>query len=263
MTTRIMLARWSVVSVIGIAAPLSAQPLPDRVSSASDGMVNFHFAARPGVCGDGIRFLRMGRSEFHGTYSAEAWSAPCSLGPVQVRLTVRGGNVDRVETWAGTLRLREGQDLGAVSSPEAARYLLGVVLRGSAGASAKAILPAVLADSATIWPTLLEVAKDSETRSRSTRTDAAFWLSRFASATIAGHRNQPFDDNDDDRSGHEDLKSHAVFVLSQFPHGGGINDLLNIARSNSDRHVRSQALFWLSQTGDPRAIALFESILRG
>jgi HEAT repeat protein len=37
--------------------------------------------------------------------------------------------------------------------------------------------------------------------------------------------------------------------------------LINVARSNRSPAIRKSALFWLGQTNDPRAIALFEEIL--
>ena len=37
--------------------------------------------------------------------------------------------------------------------------------------------------------------------------------------------------------------------------------LIQIARSNRDPEVRKKAFFWLGQTGDPRALALFEEVL--
>ena len=37
--------------------------------------------------------------------------------------------------------------------------------------------------------------------------------------------------------------------------------LIQIARSNRDREVRKKAFFWLGQTNDPRALALFEEVL--
>ena len=184
------------------------------------------------------------------------------LGPVQVRLTLEDGAVNRVQYWVGPLRSREARDLGAVPAPEAARYLMTIARRGTPRASAKAIFPAVLADSAVVWPDLLAIAKDTDTRSRSTRMEAMLFLSRFASGAVAGHPNQPFDDDDEDVSEDESLKVHAVFVLSQLRNGEGIPDLLQIARTNPDRRVRSHALFWLGQSGDPRALALFESLLR-
>jgi hypothetical protein len=45
-------------------------------------------------------------------------------------------------------------------------------------------------------------------------------------------------------------------VIRQRRHRG------NVPRSNPSWRVRSQALFWLGQSGDPRAIDLFESVLR-
>ena len=98
--------------------------------------------------------------------------------------------------------------------------------------------------------------------SQRTASLALFWLSRFASGAVAGHPNDPFEFDDVDETEDEDLKTHAVFVLSQLPNGGGISPLLEIARSNPNRHVRSKALFWLGQSGDPRALVLFESVLR-
>jgi hypothetical protein len=38
--------------------------------------------------------------------------------------------------------------------------------------------------------------------------------------------------------------------------------LIRIARSNPHPELRKTALFWLGQSEDPRAIALFEEILR-
>jgi HEAT repeat protein len=113
-----------------------------------------------------------------------------------------------------------------------------------------------------IWPELLAIARDTDTRSRATRQDALFWLSRFASAAVAGRRNDPFAEHDDAADDAEELKTHAVFVLSQLPRGEGIPQLLDVARSNASWRVRSQAMFWLGQSGDSRAISLFESVLR-
>src|SRR5918997_383256 len=238
-----------VLMVLALAAPLQAQSLADRVQAVRDGPVTFHFAARPGVCGDGEYFIRTGRSSYHGSFTSGRPMEPCIFGPVQVRLTLEDGAVNRVQSWVGPLRSRQARDMMTIAA------------RGSPRASAKAIFPAVLADSATVWPALLTIARDTDTRSRATRQDALFWLSRFASGAVAGHPNQPFDD-DEEGSADEDLKKHAVFVLSQLPRGEGIPQLLEIARTNRSVRVRSHALFWLGQSGDPRAIALFESVLR-
>ncbi len=256
-----ILVRLIALVAIGSTTPLHAQQIAERVAAIGDGMANFHFTSRPGVCGDGQHFVRVGERSYMGTYTSEARMLRCMPGPVQVRITVRSGRVERVETWAGTRRARDGSDLGAVPAADAARYLLSVAERGTASASAKAILPAVLADSATVWPTLLVIASDRDGHSRAVRQDAMFWLSRYAAGVVAGHTNSPFDADEADTDS-DDLKSHAVFVLSQLPHGEGVEGLLDVAKTNRDAQVRGKALFWLGQSGDPRALRLFESILK-
>jgi hypothetical protein len=236
----------------------SAQSLADKASSVRDGAVRFHFASRRGVCGDGDRYLQLGESNI-GMYSSGGRRSPCVPGPVEVQVTMRGGEVERVETWAGPLRPRSSRDLGDVSTREATRYLLDVAAHARSGAATRAMLPAVLADSATVWPALLTIARDSLTRAHDTRREAAFWLSRLAAAAAAGHRDDL--SNEDEHDDPEDVKGQAVFVLSQLPHGEGVPSLLDIARTNRDAHVRSRALFWLGQSGDPRALALFEALL--
>jgi hypothetical protein len=250
------------IVIPSVARDLQAQSLAARIAAVENGPVTFHFAPRPGVCGDGEHFIRTGRSSYHGSFSSRRPMEPCVFGPVQVRLTLENSEAHRVQYWVGPLRAREARDLGAVSAPEAARYLMTLAARGSQNASAKAIFPAVLADSATVWPALLAIAKDTDTRSRATRQDALFWLSRYASGAVAGRPNDPLDRDDEGASEDDDLKVHAVFVLSQLRNHEGIPQLLEIARSNPSWRVRSQALFWLGQSGDPRAIALFESVLR-
>jgi len=243
------------------ATPAAAQSLASRVAATEDGTVVFHFAARPGVCGDGESYIRTGRHSYYGSFSKERLERPCDDGPVSVRLTRFGGEITRVQTYVGTMRRRDGTDLGSVGAAEAANYLLGIARTGRSSASGKAILGAVLADSVTVWPSLLAIAKDSENRTKGTRQEAMFWLSRFASAAIAGNKNDPFvDDESDDAD--DDLKSQAVFVLSQLPRDEAVPGLIEVARSNPNPSVRSKALFWLGQSGDPRALALFESVLK-
>jgi HEAT repeat protein len=56
-------------------------------------------------------------------------------------------------------------------------------------------------------------------------------------------------------------RSQAVFALSQRPQAEGIPALIQVARTHRDVQIRKQALFWLGQSKDPRALALFEEIL--
>ena len=57
------------------------------------------------------------------------------------------------------------------------------------------------------------------------------------------------------------MKKRAVFALSQLPPDDGVPRLIEVARSHSNPAVRKQAMFWLGQSGDPRALAFFESVL--
>jgi HEAT repeat protein len=253
----------SAVSALWYGPRADAQGIEERMTAIRDGAVSFHFTARAGVCGDGEHFVRTGRHSYHGSWSNRRAMEPCVPGPVQVRLTIEEGEVHRVQYWVGALRDRSARDVGAVPAAEAARYLLGIAAAGNRSASAKAIMPAVLADSAVVWPALLAIAKDTDTRSRATRTDALFWLSRFATGAMAGRPNQPFIEDDEGESADDDEKKHAVFVLSQLPRGEGIPDLIQVARSNAGWRVRGHALFWLGQSGDPRVIPVLESVLRG
>lgn len=249
-----------VASGVTPAWSAGAQTLASRIEAAGTRQVNFHFTGREGICGDGMRFMRIG-SSYQGSFSDGDRAATCVTGPVQVRLTLDKGNVTSVETWVGSLRTREGRELGEAPARESATYLMGIAERAGNPAAAKAILPAVLADSSVVWPALLAVARNSAL-SRNVRRESSFWLSRFAAGAVAGRNNDPLghDDGDDDDIA---LKKQAVFVLSQLPHDEGVADLIKVARSGADQRVRSQALFWLGQMEDPRSVATFESILRG
>ena len=42
----------------------------------------------------------------------------------------------------------------------------------------------------------------------------------------------------------------------------GMPELIKLARSHRDPVVRKQAMFWLGQSKDPRALTFFEDVLR-
>jgi HEAT repeat protein len=53
-----------------------------------------------------------------------------------------------------------------------------------------------------------------------------------------------------------------VFALSQLPKDEGVPLLIKVARTNSNPAVRKQAMFWLAQSKDPRAVEFFAEILK-
>ena len=59
------------------------------------------------------------------------------------------------------------------------------------------------------------------------------------------------------------LREHAIFVLSQRDDEAALNELMRIASEDSDRHMRSRALFWLGQKDDPRVTKMIgDRVLR-
>ena len=54
-----------------------------------------------------------------------------------------------------------------------------------------------------------------------------------------------------------------MFAVSQLPRDQGVPLLVEVARTHRDPEIRRKALFWLGQSGDPRAIDVFEELLRG
>ena len=58
-----------------------------------------------------------------------------------------------------------------------------------------------------------------------------------------------------------DVKKKAVFALSQLPRDEGVPLLIQVARTNRNPAVRKQAIFWLGQSQDSRALQFFEEVL--
>jgi HEAT repeat protein len=59
----------------------------------------------------------------------------------------------------------------------------------------------------------------------------------------------------------QDLREHAIFVLSQREDEAAIDELLRIARSDSNTELRGKALFWLAQKDDPRVKKLIADLV--
>jgi hypothetical protein len=45
------------------------------------------------------------------------------------------------------------------------------------------------------------------------------------------------------------------------PQDEGVPKLIEVATTNRNPEVRKQAMFWLGQSNDPRALAFFEKVL--
>lgn len=88
------------------------------------------------------------------------------------------------------------------------------------------------------------------------RGQALFWLAETASRRAPDAIRSAVDD--DPEIG---VKKKAVFALSQLPKDEGLPLLIGLARTHQSYEVRKQAMFWLGQSGDPRALAFFEDVL--
>jgi hypothetical protein len=89
------------------------------------------------------------------------------------------------------------------------------------------------------------------------RGDAIFWLGQKAQQRASAAITERIDQDPD-----TEVKKRAVAALSNFPKGEGVPLLIQVARTHANREVRKQAMFWLSQSKDPRAIDFFVEILK-
>jgi HEAT repeats len=101
---------------------------------------------------------------------------------------------------------------------------------------------------------LIALARDG--RTGDLRGTALFWVAQRAGDKAAGSITQALEDPE------TEVRKKAVFALSQLPKDEGVPKLIEVARNHRDAAVRRQAMFWLGQSHDPRALAFFEQVLR-
>ena len=245
-------------AAVVVAAQLGAQgTLRSRVEGSGDGRVQFRYSARVDVCGVGSA-IQVGRSTFFSAGGVNSFDGvdrtPCQRGPVTARVTRSGGAVVGIEVEIAPASVPEGvTDLGAVPAPAAAEYFLDLAGRADGRPAREAILPAVLADSATVWPGLLGLARNREL-SRSVRQSAMGWLGReldrlggddsrkisAALVALAGDAEETLP-----------IRQHAVSVLARSQRA----DLAALTRmaGGDDPWLRQAAIQGLASSGDPRA----------
>jgi len=252
---------------LGAAATAQAQALAARVAAAPDGDVRLTYSSRPDVAGNGRNLIQWNcrgrncRQQVDGDFSDggdDDWRSSCDTGPARLTLRVRGGRVTALHVVVGGVwHPRPGAtELGRVAAPEAARYLLALAKQSGGDVGGQAIFAATLADSVTTWPDLLRLARDADVAG-STRRSAVFWVSQAAEEAATRGLDSLVSEDSLDR----EVREQAVFALSQRPQDEGVPALIHIAKTHNDPEIRRRAIFWLGQSNDPRALALFEDLL--
>jgi len=236
---------------LALTSSARAQTLAQRIDAVRDGTVRFAYASRPDVCGNGhnVNFSRGGRD-------GKEWESDCESGPVRVAVDRSGGRTLDLRSYVGgRWRTQNESDFGTVSCKEAAAWLLALAERNEP-ASEDAVFPAVLADSVEVWPSLLRIARNPNSASK-TRKSAIFWLGQAAGQAAT----QGLDSIVQDPRGDREVRESAIFALSQRPKEEGVPALVRFVRKSQDPKLRKTALFWLGQSEDPAALALFEELL--
>jgi PBS lyase HEAT-like repeat len=245
------------ILAVGVLAgtPLRAQDaISQAVRRVNSGTLRLQFKARPGVCGSGqsMSFNSRDNSRHNGE-----WESECEPGPVRVAMDISDGAPTAVRFYVGGRWGAAGSttEIGAVAASEAGAYFVRLAESATGKVAKEAVTVSTLADSSTVWPALLRIAKDDR-RERELRKSAVFWLGQAASDATAALNGLAEDENGD-----VEVRKQAVFALSQRPNGEGVAPLLTIARGKLDPRIRRQAIFWLGQSGDPRAVSYFEEVL--
>lgn len=93
------------------------------------------------------------------------------------------------------------------------------------------------------------------------RRQAQFWMAHIASEI--GSKNVAADLGDAaTNDANESIRKSAVFSLTQLPNGEGTPKLIELAQTSKDPAVRKQAVFWLGQSSDPRALDFLTRLIQ-
>ncbi|MFN2400391.1 MAG: HEAT repeat domain-containing protein [Gemmatimonadaceae bacterium] len=249
------------------AAPALAQSLADRVSRASDGSVQFSFAARPGVCGNGRTFISIDSHAFYGSYSGSdvMRREQCQSGPVRVVMTRADRAVVDIDTYVGPASTTQGvTDLGVAPAREAADYLLSLAAKLDGRPGKDAIFPAMLADSADTDAALLAIARDKN-RPRETRRSAVSWLGRSADRRLSAPADRvtgALVEIAKDATDNQTVREQALSVLSRMEHGDGIPALMELSRGTQDGWLAKKSLSAIARSGDPRTREFLRTVAK-
>jgi hypothetical protein len=272
-----------------------AQTLAQRIDAVREGTVRLTYASRPGLCGDGKDAVQSGPVivVFPSMFGyGRTDSGVCFTGPVRVAVGRSDGETVSLRVhvggrWNSSDDIR---DLGVVPAAEAARYFMREATRLGGRNAEYALGAAVFADSASVWPDLVRIARAEDVRS-GTRQRAVFWLATYDDAGAAEAVRSLITDaalDEDVRGGAiialarrdisaEDvaflrriyptlsakLRDNVFLAVSRSDDPSAARWLGDVATSNDETvHTRQQAMFWLGQGEAPTSalLALYDRL---
>jgi HEAT repeat protein len=262
-----LIAAAALVAVAGPSA--RAQSLAGRVDAAPDGRVQFNFAARPGICGNGRTYIQTGPNNytgiFYGNTSEYLRAEPCVAGPVRVVIDRADKMPLSIQAYVGPAdtSLRGITDLGHVRAQDAADYLLSLATKVDGRAGREAIFPAILADSANTSQALVTIARNASLP-RETRRSALSYMGRSTDGlqTIPSSVTDPILAIARDETDNQSVRQQALSVLGRLDHGAGIPPLVQLSQQTQSNWLAKEAMQTLARSGDPRARQYLRSAVR-
>ena len=261
---------WALAAVItvSVAGVSRAQSLASRIDAAPDGRVQFTFAARPGVCGNGRTYIQTGPNSYTGMYygNGDAYRTdPCVPGPVRVVIDRADKLPLSIQTYVGPAdsTLRGVTDLGRVRAQDAADYLLSLASKADGRAGRDALLPAMLADSANTAAELVTIARNTALP-RETRRSALAFMGRSTDGmqTIPPTVTDPILAIARDENDNQSVRQQALSVLGRLDHGAGIPPLIQLSQQTQSTWLARESMQTLARSGDPRARAYLRTAVR-
>ena len=111
---------------------------------------------------------------------------------------------------------------------------------------------------------LLALAKNDA--SPKVRKQAQFWLAQQASRKVSGQaadaRITSVLKDEAEHDPEQAIRKSAVFALSRLPEQEAATQLIALASSSKDTATRREAIFWLGQSKDPRALSYLEKLVQ-
>lgn len=258
----------AVILTLGVSGAVSTVPttvqaqrgVGDRIAAVRTGTVRMTFAAREGVCGDGMNWFRLKHSGYSGSFTNGNFSGTrdvevtCNRGPVRLVIVRDGGETTQLRTYVGgTWKTDTGYtDIGNVSAPDIGAWLLALAETGGAKPARSAITAATLTDSLDPSPALLRIVKNDD-RPSDVRSSALNWLGE-----VVGDRVAMTLDSIAYEAGDREMRKQAIYAISRRPADEAIPALLKMAETLPDRELRRTAVQWLVRSKDPRAVQWLE-----